>query len=107
MTGIDASKLLIEVAQKHAELDKVVEKHVRLASTSFNIFYKASIVIFHIMFEYFRFGIRYENVDLLSFSGKHTEEFDLVVVSEVLEHVSNKEYFLKLCVNCLKVSHNF
>ena len=48
--------------------------------------------------------IRYETADIRSFSSKHSQEFDLVVVSEVLEHVSDKEYFLKSCANCLMVS---
>jgi len=47
--------------------------------------------------------IRYIDTDLRTFSEEHREEFDIVILSEVIEHVPNKEEFLKWCVGCLKV----
>lgn len=67
VTGIDASKELIEVAKLHAELDPDISKRTNYVCTSIE-----------------------------EFSGENEELYDAVVSSEVVEHVNNQELFLKV-----------
>ncbi|PSN52015.1 Ubiquinone biosynthesis O-methyltransferase [Blattella germanica] len=73
VTGIDASKNMIETAQLHASQDPSISDRVT-----------------------YIFGTIEENVkDCIS-------SYDAVVASEVLEHVSQKDLFLESCVSTLK-----
>ena len=103
VVGIDASAELIEVAKKHATRDKNVEKQIKSVPMSLN--FPKNVISNNVSLtaELGNYVIRYENADLSTYAKQYPEAFDLVVVSEVLEHVTNKEYFLKLCAKCLRV----
>ncbi|KAJ8683396.1 hypothetical protein QAD02_019188 [Eretmocerus hayati] len=73
VTGLDASKELISIAQEHAKLDE---------SLSQNLTYV------------------YSSIE--DFSQEKKGEYDAVVASEILEHVNNQELFLKSCSEVLK-----
>ncbi|RVE43642.1 hypothetical protein evm_011726 [Chilo suppressalis] len=73
VTGIDASKNLIEIAQKHSEENKRLINKPK---------YLCSSVEEHL--------------------NDHKDHYDGVVASEVIEHVDNKELFVKSCVSALK-----
>lgn len=47
--------------------------------------------------------ISYRNESLENHLTNHTNKYDAVIVSEVLEHVNDKQAFLSACVNTLKV----
>ncbi|KAF2881914.1 hypothetical protein ILUMI_24258 [Ignelater luminosus] len=47
-------------------------------------------------------NITYINETIEEHSEKHFEEYDAVVVSEVLDHVDEPDLFLDLCCRCLK-----
>ncbi|XP_008546140.1 ubiquinone biosynthesis O-methyltransferase, mitochondrial [Microplitis demolitor] len=73
VTGIDASKQLIETAKKHASLDSNLSK---------NLIYIDTSVEDHV--------------------NNQAKIYDGVVASEVLEHVSNKDIFINYCTKALK-----
>ncbi|KAL9930778.1 LOW QUALITY PROTEIN: ubiquinone biosynthesis O-methyltransferase-like [Glossina fuscipes fuscipes] len=76
ITGIDLSDVLINVACEHLKQ----EANARLLN---NITYKTESIEAHMQ-------------DKKNF-------YDAVIISEVLEHIDNKEPFLKACIQCLKV----
>ena len=67
VTGLDASKELITVAKEHAQLDKDLSSNLNYVHTSIE-----------------------------DFSEEKKEEYDAVVASEILEHVIDKDLFLKV-----------
>lgn len=73
IVGIDPGEKLIEVARNHANADKSIADRV----------------------QYF-----IETVE--EHSAKHSEKYDAVVVSEVLEHVNDKSSFLEHCAAALR-----
>ncbi|XP_020279795.1 ubiquinone biosynthesis O-methyltransferase, mitochondrial isoform X2 [Pseudomyrmex gracilis] len=73
VTGIDASDELIEVANQHIKLDSDIMERVNYISTNIEEFSKTNI-----------------------------ESYDVVVCSEVLEHVADPDLFIKKCVEVLK-----
>ena len=48
--------------------------------------------------------LNYECTNIESLCQTHPNKFDIVVASEVLEHVNNPQLFLDSCCNALKVS---
>ncbi|KAK0158503.1 hypothetical protein PV328_009500 [Microctonus aethiopoides] len=73
VTGIDPSTKLIETAKEHAILDKSLSDRLNYLNTTIEE---------HII--------------------THAGYYDVVVASEILEHVSNQDLFLKSCVDILK-----
>lgn len=76
ITGIDLSHVLINVAREHLKQ----EANAHLLD---NITYKTESIEVHMQ-------------DKKNF-------YDAVIISEVLEHIDDKESFLNACVQCLKV----
>lgn len=74
MTGIDPSTELIDVANKEA--------HARLPKQS---------------------KIKFLPTTIEEHESQNKEVYDVVVLSEVIEHVTKKDEFIKLCVETLKV----
>lgn len=64
-----------------ADLIKVAKKHAELSEI---------------------FKIQYINTTIEEFCLKNEGKFDVVIVAEVLEHVINKEIFVKSCCKCIK-----
>jgi polyprenyldihydroxybenzoate methyltransferase / 3-demethylubiquinol 3-O-methyltransferase len=76
VVGIDASESLIDLAQRNSE-----------------------------RFNYFtRKRLTYVCETIEDHAYNYPEHYDVVVLSEVLEHVADKDTFLKNCVAALKVS---
>ncbi|XP_018406124.1 PREDICTED: ubiquinone biosynthesis O-methyltransferase, mitochondrial-like [Cyphomyrmex costatus] len=73
VTGIDASAELINAAKEHAKLDPNILERVNYIQTTVE-----------------------------DFSQKERESYDAVVASEVLEHVTDAQLFLKKCVEIMK-----
>lgn len=73
VTGLDASTELIDIAKEHIKLDPITLERVNYIQTSIE-----------------------------EFSPQNEKLYDVVVASEVLEHVENPEIFLKECVRILK-----
>ena len=73
VTGIDVSPELIMTAQEHAKLDATVERKLNYVRTSVE-----------------------------DFVQDNKETYNAVVASEVIEHVEEKDLFLKCCVEVLK-----
>ena len=67
VTGIDASKELLFIAKQHAELDKDI---------SSNLIYVHS--------------------SIEDFSEEKKKEYDAVIASEIIEHVTHQELFVKV-----------
>ncbi|CAH2084696.1 unnamed protein product [Euphydryas editha] len=74
VTGVDASKELIELAKNHSSLDP------KLANNTPS----------------------YECTTIEEHSSLFTDHYDAVVASEIIEHVNNKEMFIESCVKALK-----
>ncbi|XP_047509110.1 ubiquinone biosynthesis O-methyltransferase, mitochondrial-like isoform X5 [Pieris napi] len=74
VTGVDASKDLIECAKQHSDLD---EKIAHNKPTYF-----CSTIEDH--------------------AEEYSNHYDAVVASEIIEHVADKELFVQACVTCLK-----
>lgn len=72
VTGIDASSELIDTANAHASLDSSLEGR-----------------------------LEYLNTSIEEHSECNNEKYDAVVASEILEHVTDKELFLKVMRNLL------
>lgn len=72
VTGVDGVPEMIDCAIKHATLDK-------------------SLV-----------NLKYFAEPIQTFGPKYEEKFDVVVASEVLEHVTDKAGVIKASVQCLK-----
>ncbi|KAF2900567.1 hypothetical protein ILUMI_05609 [Ignelater luminosus] len=47
-------------------------------------------------------NITYINETIEEYSEKHFEEYDAVIVTEVIDHVDEPDLFLDLCCRCLK-----
>ena len=77
MTGIDASPRTIHAALWHSHLFPEITNHVTYKCTTVEDMTKASDV--------------------------SSEQFDCVVASEILEHVSDKETFLSASSDLVKV----
>jgi len=77
VTGIDASSELIRVADWHASLDSDVRDRVT---------YKIS------------------SVEELCSSDEPVQLYDGVIASEIVEHVSDAELFVRSCCSLVKVS---
>ncbi|XP_014468662.1 PREDICTED: ubiquinone biosynthesis O-methyltransferase, mitochondrial-like [Dinoponera quadriceps] len=73
VTGIDASEELINVAKQHVELDSDISNRINYICT---------------------------NIE--EFSDKNEKLYDVVISSEVIEHVNNQELFLKESIKLLK-----
>ncbi|XP_046819233.1 ubiquinone biosynthesis O-methyltransferase, mitochondrial-like [Vespa crabro] len=73
VTGIDNSLELIDVAKEHALLDSSLSGRLNYLQTTIEEFEK-----------------------------ENTEKYDAVVASEILEHVSNQQLFLKSCSSVIK-----
>lgn len=67
VTGLDASKELIEFAKVHAKLDLSLDK-----------------------------CLNYESDTIENFSKEYPEHFDAVIASEVIEHVADQPLFLQV-----------
>ncbi|CAF4951795.1 unnamed protein product [Pieris macdunnoughi] len=74
VTGVDASEQLIECAKQHSDLD---EKIAHNKPTYF-----CSTIEDH--------------------AEEYPNHYDAVVASEIIEHVADKELFVRACVACLK-----
>lgn len=74
VTGIDASKELVELATDHSQIDPKISINKPV--------YKCETIEDH--------------------AKEHTNHYDAVVASEILEHVADKELFIKSCVQTLK-----
>jgi SAM-dependent methyltransferase len=74
VTGIDASQSMIDTATSHACEDPSVSN-----------------------------SITYIRAAIEEHANEHSEFYDVVVASEVLEHVVHKDLFLDACVSSLKV----
>jgi 2-polyprenyl-3-methyl-5-hydroxy-6-metoxy-1,4-benzoquinol methylase len=55
-----------------------------------------------ILFAKENFGAFYYNMTIKEFWEKTNEKFDLIISTEVIEHLENPNDFLRLCVNLLK-----
>ncbi|XP_011496753.1 PREDICTED: hexaprenyldihydroxybenzoate methyltransferase, mitochondrial [Ceratosolen solmsi marchali] len=73
VTGLDASKELVAIANEHKKLDESISSN-----------------------------LSYVNKSVEEFSEETTEKYDVVVASEILEHVIDQSLFLKSCVKLLK-----
>ncbi|XP_072933018.1 ubiquinone biosynthesis O-methyltransferase, mitochondrial [Epargyreus clarus] len=74
VTGVDASKDLIEVAQEHCKIDpKIADNKPTYICTTIE-----------------------------EHAEQHKNHYDAVVASEIIEHVNEKELFVKSCVETLK-----
>lgn len=73
VTGIDASEELIEIATKHAKLDPSLSGKLNYVCNTIE-----------------KFAEQYQNT------------YDAIVASEILEHVNDKELFLKSCTDVIK-----
>ncbi|KOX72023.1 Hexaprenyldihydroxybenzoate methyltransferase, mitochondrial [Melipona quadrifasciata] len=73
VTGIDASSELITVAKEHAALDFSLDEKLNYIETVIE-----------------------------DFAPDNKEAFNAIVASEVIEHVNDKELFLKCCTSTLK-----
>ncbi|XP_045769643.1 ubiquinone biosynthesis O-methyltransferase, mitochondrial-like [Maniola jurtina] len=73
VTGIDASKELIELASEHSKIDPKLENNRPC----------------------------YQCTTIEEHSQNFSDHYDAVVASEVIEHVANKELFLKSCVRAV------
>lgn len=54
--------------------------------------------------EGFKNRISYIAESLENHVVEHKDKYDAVIISEVLEHINDKQAFLKACVDTLKVS---
>ncbi len=52
-------------------------------------------------------AIDYHCVDVETFAAQHAGTFDLVIASEIIEHVENPQNFLSAALTCLKPEVNF
>ncbi|XP_039309522.1 ubiquinone biosynthesis O-methyltransferase-like [Solenopsis invicta] len=73
VTGIDPSEGLINIAKEHAKLNSNISEKVNYIHTTVE-----------------------------DFAQKEKETYDVVVTSEVVEHVTDPQQFLKGCVNLVK-----
>ncbi|XP_058791220.1 ubiquinone biosynthesis O-methyltransferase, mitochondrial [Phymastichus coffea] len=73
VTGLDASKELISIAKNHASLDESLSSN-----------------------------LNYMNTSIEDFCQEKKEVYDVVVASEILEHVIDHRLFLKSCTEVLK-----
>ncbi|XP_076233042.1 ubiquinone biosynthesis protein COQ3, mitochondrial isoform X2 [Calliopsis andreniformis] len=73
VTGIDASKELIKIAKEHAILDDSLQEQLNYIETSIE-----------------------------NFACENKNRYNAVIASEVIEHVDDKELFLKNCVDVLQ-----
>lgn len=73
VTGIDASKELIKTAKEHATLDSTLRDKLNYIQTTIEIF-----------------------------APNNMNMYNAVIASEVIEHVDDKELFLKCCIDILK-----
>lgn len=73
VTGIDSTLELIEVAKEHASLDSSLSGR-----------------------------LNYVHTTIECFEQENSQTYDAVVASEVLEHVTDQQLFLKCCSNTLK-----
>lgn len=78
MTGIDVASDLIKIASAHANQDSKIKDRIKYSTESIEIF-----------------------------SEKNSSSFDAVVCSEVIEHVTEKDLFVKSAVQTLKVFNYF
>ncbi|XP_075975267.1 ubiquinone biosynthesis O-methyltransferase, mitochondrial-like [Anticarsia gemmatalis] len=74
VTGIDASKELIQVAQEHSRTNPELAHNLPT----------------------------YHNTTIEVYSKQYRNHYDAVVVSEVIEHVNNQELFAKCCIDTVK-----
>lgn len=72
ITGLDATSDLIEIAKTHAKLNPYLK------------------------------SLNYVCTSIEEHAVENEAKYDALVASEIIEHVSNKEEFLKACVKCLK-----
>lgn len=72
VTGLDATNDLIEIAKTHASSDPTIR--------NFN----------------------YICTSIEDHAAQNEAKYDAIVASEIVEHVTNQEEFLKVCVKCLK-----
>uniref|UniRef100_A0A336MRW7 CSON005449 protein n=1 Tax=Culicoides sonorensis TaxID=179676 RepID=A0A336MRW7_CULSO len=73
VTGLDPGVDLLKVAKAHLALDKDLESRVEYVAETIEDHAKANV-----------------------------EKYDVVVISEVIEHVTEKEEFVKACIKALK-----
>lgn len=73
MTGLDTASDAIQAAKDHATLDPNLTKN-----------------------------LKYDSVAVEDWAKTHAEKYDVVVSSEVIEHVNVPEYFLSNCLACLR-----
>lgn len=74
VTGIDASAELISIAKEHAKLDLDISERINYIQTTVE-----------------------------DFAREEEESYDAVVASEILEHVTNPQLFLKVCTIKVKI----
>jgi len=72
VTGIDPLDENIQAAQKHADQDPDID------------------------------SVTYQCTDIETISSDHPNHFDVVIASEVLEHVNNPSVFVEACCNAVK-----
>ncbi|KAI5634363.1 methyltransferase domain-containing protein [Phthorimaea operculella] len=76
VTGIDASRELVEMAQAHSSNNEKLINNIP----------------------------KYYCTTIEEHAQEYKEEYDGVVCSEIIEHVTNKELFIQSCVDTLKVN---
>ncbi|KAF5292301.1 hypothetical protein FQA39_LY03335 [Lamprigera yunnana] len=52
-------------------------------------------------------NLTYFATSIEDFAEQNSEKYDVVVASEIIEHVTEKELFLKACIKCLKPGGSF
>ena len=75
VTGLDPNDNLLQLAKEHSSLDQSIANCITYVSDTIE-----------------------------NFSPAHKMEFDAVILSEVIEHIENKEEFLSNCITTLKVN---
>lgn len=78
ITGIDAAEEVLKLARTHAKNNPDIKDG----------------------------QITYIVSTIEDFCGQNKNKFDIVVASEIIEHVINPNLFLKCCVETLKVNKN-
>lgn len=54
--------------------------------------------------EEFKTNLNYVCDTIENFCDTHVEQFDVVIASEIVEHVTSVDLFLKCCIKTLKVN---
>ena len=87
VTGVDPTDKCIQLAESHLELDAELKKRVEYKNTTVEKLIEEKVQ--HSLAQ---------NANHLTTD----QQYDLVCLSEVIEHASNQEQFLKTCIKLVK-----